>query len=98
VCRLYLDPPANPVVWGLDDKSGMLAKVPGGPDRRPRARPGKPESRVQIRRSHRHGPDQIGHPLTGRAQRFAMTVAHRFPQPRLLNRNAGNTVHEINPR
>jgi transposase len=43
VCGLYLDPPANAVVWSVDEKSGMQAKsrinptkpaVPGKPVRR----------------------------------------------------------------
>ena len=28
VCGLYLDPPANAVVWSVDEKSGMQAKSP----------------------------------------------------------------------
>ncbi len=51
VCGLYLDPPANAVVWSVDEKSGMQAKSRVNPTRR--ARPGTPN--LQEFEYRRHG-------------------------------------------
>lgn len=50
VCGLYLDPPANAVVWSVDEKSGMQAKSRINPTRP--ARPGVPVRREFEYRRH----------------------------------------------
>ena len=51
VCGLYLDPPANAVVWSVDEKSAMQAKSRVNPTRQ--ARPGTPN--LQEFEYRRHG-------------------------------------------
>jgi transposase len=43
VCGLYLDPPENTIVLSIDEKTGIQAKAPAGPDAPPR--PGRPARR-----------------------------------------------------
>ena len=50
VCGLYLDPPANAVVWSVDEKTGMQARSRVNPTRP--ARPGVPVRREFEYRRH----------------------------------------------
>ncbi|HLM18949.1 MAG TPA: IS630 family transposase [Acidimicrobiia bacterium] len=50
VCGLYLDPPANAVVWSVDEKTGMQARSRANPTRP--ARPGVPVRREFEYRRH----------------------------------------------
>jgi transposase len=43
ICGLYVDPPENVLVVSIDEKTGIQAKAPTKPDRRPE--PGKPTRR-----------------------------------------------------
>ena len=75
VCGLYLDPPANAVVWSVDEKSGMQAKSRVNPTKP--AVPGKP-----VRREFeykRNGTQCSSPPSTSMTVRFRR-LGHRLDQ------------------